>query len=69
VRYTLYEHPLTRRFAFIPLPTGFMDGDKLPVVATERWFGTHAEAIAAVRELLNREEREPAPGFQLRGPE
>jgi hypothetical protein len=59
VRYTLYEHPVTRRFAFIPLPAGFIEGDKLPIVATEQWFGTHAEAIAAVPELLNREERSP----------
>jgi hypothetical protein len=61
MRYTLYEHPVTRRFAFILLPAGFMEGDKLPIVATEQWFETHAEAIAAVPDLLNRAERSSGP--------
>jgi hypothetical protein len=60
MRYTLYEDPLTHRFALLPLPSRFVEGDKLPLVAVDRWFGSRVEAIAALPELLNREESEPA---------
>jgi hypothetical protein len=60
MKYTIYEDPLTHRFAFLPLPNRFADGDKLPSVDTDRWFGSREEAIAALPELLNREECEPA---------
>jgi hypothetical protein len=59
MKYMLYEDPLTHRFAFLPLPNRFVDGDTLPIVGNDRWFESHAEAIAALPELLNREEREP----------
>jgi hypothetical protein len=61
MKYTIYEDPQTHMFAFLQLPHRFVDGDKLPVVATDRWFGSRAEAIAALPDLLNRDE--PAPGF------
>jgi hypothetical protein len=63
MRYTIYEDPLTHRFAFLPLPNRFADGDKLPSVETDRWFGSREEAIAALPELLNREECEPSAGL------
>jgi hypothetical protein len=59
MRYTIYEDPLTHRFAFLPLPKMFVDGDKFPIVATDRWFASHAEAVAALSELLTQEESEP----------
>ena len=59
MRYTLYEDPLTHKFALLPLPSRFVEGDKLPIVAADRWFGSRVEAIAALPELLNREESEP----------
>ena len=62
MKYTIYEDPLTHKFAFIPLPARFVDGDKLQIVAN-RWFGSHAEAIAALPELLDREECEPESGL------
>ena len=63
MKYTIYEDPLTHKFAFLPLPNGFMEGDTLPVVALDPWFGSHAEAIAALPDLLNRDEREPDLGL------
>lgn len=63
MKYTIYEDSLTHQFALLPLPNGFVDGDKLPIVATDRWFGSRAEAIAALPELLNREECEPGLGL------
>ena len=63
MKYTIYEDPLTRRFAFLALPNRFVDGDKLPIAAPDRWFDSRAEAIAALPELLNREECEPGVGL------
>jgi hypothetical protein len=56
MRYTIYEDPLTHRFAFLPLPNRFVEGDKLPLVTTDRWFDSREEAVAALPELLNRED-------------
>jgi len=63
MKYTIYEDPLTHRFAFLPLPSRFVEGDELPLVATDRWFGSRVEAIAALPQLLNREESEPEIGL------
>lgn len=59
MKYTIYEDPLTHKFAFLQLPNRFVDGDKLPSVAADRWFGSREEAVAALPELLDREECEP----------
>jgi hypothetical protein len=59
MKYTIYEDPLTHMFALLPLPSRFVEGDELPIPATDRWFGSRVEAIAALPELLTREECEP----------
>jgi hypothetical protein len=59
MKYMIYEDALTHKFAFLPLPNRFADGDALPVVAIDRWFDSHEEAIAALPELFNRDESEP----------
>lgn len=59
MRYTIYEDPVTHRFAFLPLPNRFADGDEMPICAIDQWFASHAEAVAALPELLNREENQP----------
>jgi hypothetical protein len=59
MKYLIYEDAVTHKFAFLPLPNRFDDGDALPVVVVDRWFDTHADAIAALRELFNRDENEP----------
>jgi len=56
MRYTIIEDPLTHRFAFVPLPPRFVEGDKLPVVVPDRWFVSRADAVAALPDLLNRDE-------------
>ena len=56
MKYTIYEDPRTHAFALVALPSRLVDGDKLPVNDVDRWFGTRDEAIAAVPDLLNREE-------------
>lgn len=65
MKYTIYEDPLTHRFAFLPLPSGFVIGDELPIVATDEWFASREEAVAALPELLNREESEPGAKLSL----
>ena len=56
MRYTLYEHPVTHKFALVRLPDNFIADDKLPILPTERWFDNHDEAIAALPGLLDQEE-------------
>lgn len=56
MKYTIHEDPRTRKFALIRLPNHFLDGDELPILPTDRWFDSHEEAVAALPELLNREE-------------
>jgi len=58
MKYMIYEDPSTHRFAFLPLPSRFIDGDALPIAIADRWFDSHAEAIAALPELFDRDERE-----------
>jgi hypothetical protein len=38
------------------LPEKFAEGDRLPILATDRWFDSREEAVAALPELFNREE-------------
>ena len=55
MKYTIYEDPITHRFGHLPLPSRFVDGDRLlPLV--ERWFESHEAAVDALHELLAGEE-------------
>ncbi len=56
MKFTIYEDPRTHAFAFLALPNRFVEGDALPVGDVDRWFRTREEAIAALSDLLNREE-------------
>jgi hypothetical protein len=60
MKYTIYEDPITHRFAHLPLPSHFLDGDRLPAAVTDRWFDSHEAALAALSELLDREDGESA---------
>jgi hypothetical protein len=60
MRYTIYEDPLTHKFALLALPKRFVDGDKLASVDTDQWFGSREEALAALPDLLNRDESDPS---------
>jgi hypothetical protein len=55
MKYTIYEDPVTHKFAILPLPDKFVDGDALSVPPVERWFDNHEAAVAALPELLNRD--------------
>ncbi len=55
MKYTIYEDPVLHKFAILELPDKFVDGDKLSIPPTERWFDSHEAAVAALPELLNRE--------------
>jgi len=56
MKYAVYEHPITRRFALVPLPARFVDGDAVPLTNNELWFDTRDAAIATLRDLLERGE-------------
>jgi hypothetical protein len=64
MRYTIYEHPLTHLFAFVALPGGFAQGDELPPVTTDRWFGSREEAICALPTLLDLEDLGLDPSWE-----
>jgi hypothetical protein len=59
MKYMMYEDATTHRFALLPLPSQFLDGDALPAITIDRWFDSHEAAVAALSELLSREELEP----------
>ena len=56
MKHTIYEDPVTHKFAIIRLPAKFADGDKLPILPTDRWFSTREEAVAALADLFNEDE-------------
>ena len=68
MKYMIYEDSTTHRFAFLPLPSRFVDGDALPAVTIDRWFDSHEAAVAALRELFTRDEREPDAGVEAAAP-
>ena len=56
MKHTLYENPITHKFALIRLPEHFVDGDPITIRPTDRWFDTREEAVAALPDLLNQDE-------------
>lgn len=56
MRHTLYEDPVTHKFAMIRLPSKFVEGDKVPIPQTARWFGTREEALATIADLFDQDE-------------
>ena len=56
MRSTLYERRATCKLALVRLPDKFIEGDKLQLLQTERWFDNREAAIAALPELLGRED-------------
>jgi hypothetical protein len=56
MKHTLYEDPVTHRFALVRLPTEFAEGDRLPIPPNARWFTTRDEALVTLRDLLTEDE-------------
>ena len=56
MKHTIYEDPITHKFAIIRLPMPFADGDKLPILPTTQWFATREEVMATLPELFNQDE-------------
>ena len=56
MRHAIYEDPISRKFALVRLPGRFVEGDTLPLLPTDRWFETREEALAALTELLDRDD-------------
>jgi hypothetical protein len=56
MKHTIYEDPITHKFALIRLPVKFAEGDKLPILPVTRWFVTREEAVAALPELFTQDE-------------
>ena len=58
MKHTIYEDPITRKFALIRLPPRFTEGDKLPIPPTARWLDTREEVVAVLSALLDIDEDE-----------
>jgi hypothetical protein len=59
MKHTIYEDPVTHKFAWIRVPSNFEEGDKLPIPPTVRWLDTREEVIAALPTLLDEDEDSP----------
>jgi len=69
MKYAIYEDPLTHKFALLALPSQFVDGDTPPILDVDRWFSSREEVVAALPDLLNREEPDSAvDSTQRNGP-
>lgn len=56
MKHTIYEDPVTRKFALVRVPRVFADGDKLPIPAATRWLDTREEAVSALTGLFDEDE-------------
>jgi hypothetical protein len=56
MKHTIYEDPITHKFAVVRLPSKFVEGDHVPIPPTARWFGTREEARATLADLFNEDE-------------
>ena len=56
MRHTLYEDPITHKFALIRLPSAHIEGDTIPIPQTVRWFCTRQEAVARLANLFDEDE-------------
>lgn len=56
MKHTLYEDPITHKFAVVRLPSRHLEGDTVPIPATTRWFGTREEAVATLSDLFEQDE-------------
>jgi hypothetical protein len=56
VRHTIYEDPVTHKFALVRVPANFIDGDKLEIPGTALWLTSREDAVAALRSLFDVDE-------------
>ena len=56
MKHTIYENPITHKFAVIRLPSRFIEGDTIQVPPSARWFRTREEALATLSDLFDQEE-------------
>jgi hypothetical protein len=59
MKHTIYEDPITRKFALIRVPPRFAEGDKLPIPPTVRWLDTREELMAALPLLFDEDDDLP----------
>jgi hypothetical protein len=52
MRHTIFEHPITHRFALVKVPARFIEGDTLPIPPNVEWLTTRADALAALPGLF-----------------
>jgi hypothetical protein len=48
----------------VALPSGFAEGDEVPALTTDRWFGSREEALTALPALLDLEDIGQDPSWE-----
>jgi hypothetical protein len=56
MKHTIYEDPVTHKFAWIRVPSNFQEGDKLPIPPTVQWLDTREEVLAELPRLLDEDD-------------
>jgi hypothetical protein len=56
MKHTIYEDPVTHKFALVRVPEKFTEGDKLPIPPTTEWLTTREDAVAALPGLFEVDE-------------
>jgi hypothetical protein len=59
MKHTIYEDPVTHKFAWIRVPSNFAEGDKLSIPPTVRWLDTREEVVATLPTLFDQDEDSP----------
>jgi len=60
MKHTIYEDPVTHKFAWVRVPSNFEEGDKLPIPPAVRWLDTREEVLAELPRLLDEDDDCPA---------
>ena len=61
MKHTLYEDPITHKFALVRIPPDHIEGDKLPIPPKVQWLDSREEAVATLRSLLDEDEDATIP--------
>ncbi len=53
MKHTLYQDPITHRFAVVRLPSRFIEGDTFVVPTSIQWFVRREDALATLSNLFD----------------
>jgi hypothetical protein len=57
MKHTIFEDPITHKFALVKVPVHFIEGDQLPIPPNAQWLTTRDDAVAALAGLFEVDEK------------